>query len=195
MNFRRGKQMIVMDTGLQHLSGSRMSTAVLTPPVAYRRWVVHPHNSINYILNGVAQVAHATAGGLDAAHFMGHGSPGAIHLGRERLSEHHADLFEMLRGKVGTIAFFSCQVGGEHQGGGWHRGHRTTLGQRIARASGAQVVVAQQIQLYHVRNNEIDWGEWEGPVDVYAGHTISTYQAPNPFRIEPAFNLERIIFG
>lgn len=51
MNFRRGKQMIVLDTGLQHLSGSRMS-------------------------------------------------------------EGHANLFQMLRGNVGTIAFFSCEVGG-----------------------------------------------------------------------------------
>ncbi len=193
MNFRRGKQMIVLDTGLQHLSGSSMSIDRLTPPVAHRRWVVHPRNSVNYILNGVAQAAFPK--GLDAVHFMGHGQPGRIQLGRERLSEHHAPLFEMLRDRVGTISFFSCQVGGEHQGAGWYRGQPTTFGQRIAGAARAKVVVAQQIQYYQVRNGVIDWGRWEGPVDVYDGNTISTYQQYNPFRGARAFDLEEIIFG
>jgi hypothetical protein len=196
MNFRRGKQMIVFDTGLNALSGSQRSFQLKLPP-AHRRWIVHPQNSLNYILNGVAQTAHGT-GGLDAVHFMGHGSPGIIRLGLETLSASHSDLFRMLQGQVGTIVFFSCMVGGQHQGSGWHRGHPLTFGQQIARASGSTVVLAQQIQRYRVTAaGEVDFGDWEGPVDVYQGRTIRTYQAAdNPFqRTARPLDLEAIIFG
>jgi hypothetical protein len=196
MNFARGKQMIVFDTGLNALTGSLQRSVQVTLPLAHRRWIVHPQNSLHYILNGVAQTAHAT-GGLNAVHFMGHGSPGSIRLGLETLSASHSDLFRMLRGQVGTIVFFSCLVGGQHRGSGWHRGHPVTFGQQIARASGATVVLAQQIQYYRVTaTSEVDFGDWEGPVDVYRRGTISTYQADNPFqRTARPIDLEAIIFG
>lgn len=195
MNFARGKQMIVFDTGLNALSGRRMSVP-LTLPRAFRRWILHPHNSIHAILNGVAQQAHAAPGGLDAVHFMGHGSPGLICLGREVLTMAHVDLFRMLQGKVRVIAFFACSIGGQRRGGSWHRGHRPTFGQAIARSTGARTVVGQDIQWYDVGpNGEVDFGAWDGPVDVYDVGVVQTFQDDNPVHGPiRRFDLEEVIF-
>lgn len=195
MNFRRGFQMIVHDPGLNNRHTNPPTP--LTPPVAYRRWTVHAQNSPRYILERVTDVAESTQGGLDALHFMGHGSPGGIRIGASRFTAANANLFASLRGKVGVIVFFSCQVGGEHQGAGWHRGHPTYYGQRIAAATGARVVVAQENQTYSWgRSRVIDFGDWEGPVDVFeSSGDRSTYQAHNPFRQERRLDLEELIFG
>jgi hypothetical protein len=197
MNFRRGKQMIVYDTGLSELGGYRAQSRPLSLPVAYRRWVLHPHNSSAYILRRVAMVASEADGGLDAVHFMGHGGPGRISLGRDGLSRDNVDSFSELAGNVRFIVFFSCQVGGEHQGGGWHRGQPTTFGRLIVQATGASVVVAQQNQGYDVgANGQVEFGAWDGPIDVYEpGGRLSTHQAHDPFHPTRRFNLEETIFG
>ena len=113
MNFSRGHQMIVHDPGL----GVRADpTRQLVPPVAYRRWTVHPHNTVNHILSRVGNVGGHCPGGLDAVHFMAHGSPGSMRIGRERMNNSNIDSFAMLEGNVRFIVFFSCSVGGERQG-------------------------------------------------------------------------------
>jgi hypothetical protein len=97
-----------------------------------------------------------------------------------------------------VIVFFSCQVGGEHQGaGGWIRGQPPTFARGIVEATGAKVVVALHNQGYHVRDDGvIDFGAWEGPIDVYEpGGVVSTHQADNPFRGTRQFDLEQVIFG
>lgn len=201
MNFRRGKQLIVYDTGLSEMGGGYQRSQVLTPPVAYRRWVLHPNNTAPYILRRVAMVAAEASGGLDAVHFMGHGRPGHIALGRGGLDNGSLPAFREVRGNVRVIVFFSCQVGGEHHGhgaSGWIHGQPPTFARNIVEATGAKVVVAIQNQSYRVgANGEIDFGAWEGPVDVYEpGGIVSTHQAFNPFhRIIRPFDLEQVIFG
>jgi hypothetical protein len=191
MNFRRGRQMIVHDPALNNPHTNPPTT--LTPPVAFRRWTVHPRNSPEFILERVALVATQT-GGLDALHFMGHGNQGFISVGGGTFSQTNADLFSGLRGKVSAIVFFSCLVGSDSQG--WYRGHPTYFGQRVAAESGARTVVAHQLQTYSWDANRIiDFGPWEGPVDVFEPESgWSTYQNYNPFRAEPQLDLERVIF-
>ena len=198
MNFRRGKQMIVYDTGLSELGGGYQQSQVVTPPVAYRRWVLHPRNTAPWILRRVAMVAAETKGGLDAVHFMGHGRPGYIQLGRGALDDSTLPAFRELRGNARVIVFFSCQVGGEHQGaGGWIRGQPPTFARGIVEATDAKVVVALENQRYRVgANGVIDFGAWDGPVDVYEpGGVISSHQAHDPFRTTRQFDLEQVIFG
>ena len=197
MNFGRGKQMIVYDNGLSELGGGYRESRPLNLPMAHRRWILHPHNSAEYILRRVAMVAAEADGGLDAVHFMGHGSPGRISLGREGLNEDNVHAFSELQGNVRFIVFFSCQVGGQHRGAGWGVGQPTTYGSRIVQETGANVVVAQQNQSYRVGPGDVvDFGDWEGPIDVYEpGGRLSTHQAYNPFRATPRFDLERTIFG
>ena len=201
MNFRRGRQMIVHDPGLMASARPNATPPLpavqLTPPVAWRRWTVHPQNSVGFILGRVNEVIDGAGGAIDALHFMGHGSPGGMALGRGRLDADDVPQFEPLRDKVRVIVFFSCQVGGEHQSGGWSRTQPTTIGRRISDATGATVVVAQQNQTYSYnrRVRLINFGPWEGPVDVYAPGTAATYNAHNPFRREPQIDLERLIFG
>jgi hypothetical protein len=167
---------------------------ILTPPAAFRRWTVHPQNSPAFIIQRVAQAA-AQAGGLDALHFMGHGNRGFIAMGGGTFDSTNADLFAQMRGQVGVITFFSCLVGGDTRG--WYYRHPTYFGQRVAAESGARVVVAHQTQIYTWdRSRVIDFGPWEGPVDVFepAGGW-STYQNANPYRTERRLELESLIFG
>lgn len=184
--------MIVHDPGLNNPHTTPPTQ--LTPPVAFRRWTVHPRNSPRYIIDQVDRVATAS-GGLDALHFMGHGNQGFIRVGGGTFTRRNVDLFARIQGKVRVIVFFSCLVGGDTRG--WYPRHPRYFGQQVARQAAARVVVAQEVQTYSWdRNNVIDFGPWEGPVDVYEPEQgWSTYQNYNPFRTERPLNLDQIIFG
>lgn len=190
MDFRRGRQMIVHDPNLNNRNTT--PPTMLTPPVAFRRWTVHPQNSPGFIIQGVARQIR---GGIDALHFMGHGNRGFIAVGRGTFSSSNADLFAQLRGHVRVIVFFSCLVAGDNRG--WYRGHPVSFGQHIAANSGARVVMARETQMYSWNStNIIEFGQWEGPVDVYEpSGGWSEYQAHNPFRTERPLRLEQLIFG
>lgn len=192
MNFRRGRQMIVHDPALNNPYTN--PPTMLIPPPAFRRWTVHPRNSPSFIIGRVAQVAKKV-GGLDALHFMGHGNRGFINVGQGSFQDSNADLFAQLSGNVGVIVFFSCLVGGDSRG--WYPQHPQYFGQRVAAESGARVVVAHRTQIYSWDSNRvIEFGPWEGPVDVFEpGHGWSTYQNDNPIRTEHPIDLERLIFG
>ncbi|MEM1141384.1 MAG: hypothetical protein AAGI88_02260 [Pseudomonadota bacterium] len=195
MNFRRGHQVIVHDPGLN--DPFTTPPTALTPPVAYRRWTVHPQNSATFIMQRITQyIDSAPNSRIDALHFMGHGNLGRIRIGRERFSSQNVNLFRALRGKVRYVVFFSCRVGGDTRG--WvPRNHFRTFGARVSEATGANVVVAQQDQEYtYNAQNIIEFGTWEGPVDVYnPSGGWSAYQAYNPFRRETPLRLENLIFG
>lgn len=200
MNFRRGRQMIVHDPRLNWPGNPNATPPVpatpLTPPVAWRRWTVHPMNSIEYILTRVGEVAGQVTDGIDALHFMAHGNRGLVALGRENLDEGNVRHFEQVAGKARFIVFFSCLVGSEHVGSAWMRGTET-IGRTIAAITGATVITAQHNQEYHrTPANVIDFGPWEGPVDVYRPGALVTYQADDsPFRAGIRLDLEALVFG
>jgi hypothetical protein len=61
--------------------------------------------------------------------------------------------------------------------------------------TGAHVVVARQNQVYSWPGGTIDFGDWDGPVDIFhPDDTVDVYQEPNPFRAVPKLDLETLIF-
>jgi hypothetical protein len=133
---------------------------------------------------------------LDALHFMAHGNRSVVRIGAGSFSAANAHIFSALAGnRVRVIVFASCLVGSDTQG--WYRNHPVYYGQKIADITGAKVVVARENQVYqwHPSTNVIDFGDWEGPIDVYSPGMTESYQEYNPFRTERRFDLERVIFG
>jgi len=138
---------------------------------------------------------------FDAVHFMAHGNRAFIQIGGGLLDELSVPLFRSFRdsagrGRVRYIVMFGCLVGSDN-GGGSPYGHCPYFGQQLAAASGASVVMARELQTYSWSpSGVIDFGDFEGTVDVYSpGNIAYEYQSYNPFRTVPPLNLEALIFG
>lgn len=195
-NYRRGYQMIVHDPRLDNPHTTPHT--LLTPPAAYNVWTVNrTSHTPAHIFGWASRVAAGVpdAGRLDALHVMAHGNRAYVEIGAGSVDGGNAEtLFSPLGGKVRWVIFWSCLIGSDSRG--WYRGHPTYFGQTIARVTGARVVVAHQNQTYNWNSaNVIEFGGWEGPVDIFEPDGgWSTLQDPNPFRAIPALELEPMVF-
>lgn len=215
MNFRRGHQMVIHDPNLNNpFLGSYPAGATLRPPTgpdlpniavrppdAYNVWTVRSSDSPSHIAGWAARVAREapTGNGLDALHFMAHGSRAHIGIGASGFDGRNASEFARLRRGEGSwtrfIVFLSCLVGSDERG--WYRGHPRYFGQQVAQHAQTRVVMAHENQAYGWdASGALDFGTWEGPVDVFEPNgNWATYQDYNPFRPTPRLDLEALIFG
>ncbi|HET9955997.1 MAG TPA: DUF4347 domain-containing protein [Polyangiaceae bacterium] len=191
-NFRRGRQMIVHDNRLNNPFTSPPTS--LRPPAAENVWTVMGAEPAEHILGWTAQVAKGNSGSgkLNALHFMAHGFPGGIQLGRDNLSWSNVQLFQKLRGCIsGAIVFFSCQVGAEQAN--HSPSYQLTFGNAVAVNAGTTVVACQLNQWYSFGSSTIDFGDFEGVVYVYnargEGAQLQNYSSRSKV------NLERLVFG
>lgn len=195
MDYMRGFQMVIHDPRLNNPNTTPPTP--LRPPGARQTWTVDPaRHSASHIVSWAATCAAGAPGGrMDALHFMAHGNRSYVQIGTDGFTAANASIFGVLAGKVGVIVFACCLVGSDTRG--WYWNHPRYYGQVIAELTRAQVVVARENQVYswNTTSNVIDFGDWEGPIDVYGGSIVSSYQEYNPFRAEPRLNLERLIFG
>ena len=196
-NYRRGHQMVIFDPRITDLNGP--VPVVARPPGAYNTWTLNMNaDGAMSIFNWARIVATGVPGGrgLDAVHVIGHGNASIVQLGRDYVDGRNAaQVFGQIKGKTRWIVFWSCLVGSD-QTGTW-RGAPQTFGDKVARAANANVVVAREVQVAHLRppHNTVDFGEFEGPVDVYTPRGERwTYQDHNPHRATPRVPLEPMIF-
>lgn len=196
-DFRRGRQMLVHDPRVND-HRTNPPTA-LRPPRAFNTWTVGLSEPISHVIGWPAQLA-ARIGGLDAVHFLAHGSPGYMQIGAGSFDASTVHFFRQFRDaatgqpRVPFIVMFSCSAGGDTSG--WYPHHPAYFGQRIAQESGARVVVARTIQHFTFDTaNVIQLGPLEGEIDVYGAEGWDEYQGYNPFHPSPALDLERLIFG
>ncbi len=196
-NFMRGHQMIVHDPRVDNPDTTPHT--LLRPPNAMNVWTVRLSDSVSHVVGWPAQLA-SRSGGLDAVHFMAHGYPGGMQIGAGYLDQSAVPFFAQFRDprtnepRVRFIVMFSCTVGADTQG--WYIHHPRYFGEQVAAASGARVVVARRNQEYNWNSsNVIDFGSFEGEVDVYGAGGSEEYQSYNPFRAVPMLNLETLIFG
>lgn len=165
--FTRGRQMIIHDSRLNNPYTSPPTP--LRPPHAENVWTLRGGESATHICEWAATVAKGKTGTdkLDALHFMGHGYPGGIQMGRENLSWGNVDVFRKLNGRIrGAIVFFSCQVGAEQS---YHSSsYQLTFGNAVAVYAGAKVLACQVNQIYSWRGTDMDFGDFEGVVYVYS---------------------------
>ena len=166
----------------------------LRPPGGLNTWTVDLSHSVPHILGWCAR-AMGSGDKWDALHLMAHGAPGAMQIGSGWINNSALPLFEAMAGRVRFIVFFSCTVGGDNKG--WYWGHPAYFGQSVAQRSKARVVVCRQNQIYSWgASNTIDFGNFEGEVDIFAPDDSSeSFQSPNPFRTLPLLDLEKLIFG
>lgn len=195
-NYRRGFQMVIHDPRLNN-PHTTPPTPLVAPP-AFNVWTVsQTGHSAAHIFGWAAQVAAGVPGGrgLDAVHIMAHGNQSFVQLGTDNVNAANAArLFGLLAGKTRWLVFWSCLVGSDERG--WYRGHPRYFGQAVAQAARCNVVMAQQNQTYSWNSaNVIDFGDWEGPIDVFQPNgDWSTYQDYNPFRATARLVLEPLIF-
>lgn len=192
MDYARGFQMVIHDPRLDNPRTTPPTP--LVPPAAQQTWTVNiTMHSPEHIFGWAGVVARTKK--LDALHIMAHGNRSYVQIGTSGLTANNARVFEGLKGNVRVIAFFSCLVGSDTQGWYWH--HPVYYGEKIADITGAKVVVARQNQGYNwaPSTNMIDFGDWEGPVDIYSPGSVESFQEYNPFRTQPKFDLEKLIFG
>jgi hypothetical protein len=197
MNFMRGRQMVVHDPRLNKPGNPNANPPVaptpLTPPGAVQTWTVSLTHPVEHIMSWVGKVCDE--GRLDALHFMAHGNKAYMQLGAGSLSWANIKLFEKVKGKVGHIVFWSCLVGSDEA---TYYGHGPIFAAKVAEVTGAKVVACRQNQMYSWNSsNVIDFGGWEGEVFVFEdkGQTSRSFNKPNPFRVEPTLDLEKLIFG
>ena len=189
--FLRGRQMIVHDRRLNNPFTTPPSP--LMPPMAFNVWSVGGNDSADGILDWVAQVAAGNSGvaWLDALHFMAHGFPGGIQLGRDNLNWNNVKLFEKLDSLVGCIVLFSCQVGAEQS---YHpSSYELTFGNAIATYAQCRVVACKANQLYSWNAGVIDFGGFEGVVYVYepGGHGAKVMN----YSPDSDLSLETLVFS
>jgi hypothetical protein len=194
MNYARGMQMVIHDPRLNNPFTTPPTP--LRPPAARQTWTVDPaRHSAAHIVGWAGVCAQGAPGGrLDAVHFMAHGNRSYVQIGSDGFTAANASIFSALTDRVGVIVFACCLVGSDTQGWYWH--HPRYYGQVIADLTHARVVVARENQVYSWNpSNTIDFGDWEGPVDVYGNNVVDSYQEYNPFRTTTRLDLERLIFG
>lgn len=193
-NYRRGHQMAILDPRLNNPHTA--PPTLLDPPLAYNRWRVDAaHHSPQHILAWAARVAEGVpgTGRLDALHLMAHGNRALMQIGSGMLDASNLHLFAPLQGKTGWIVFWSCLIGSDTAG--WYRGHPEYFGQQVARTVGCRVVVAHEPQTYSWLGGMVDFGDWEGPVDIFEPDGAwATHQDYNPFRAPSRLDLEAMIF-
>jgi hypothetical protein len=194
-DYHRGHQMVILDPRLNNALTT--PPTLMDPPFAYNRWRVDPIiHSPQHILAWAGRVARGAPGGrgLDALHLMAHGNRALLQMGSGFLTADNVDLFEPLQGRTRWIVFWSCLIGSDSRG--WYRGHPEYFGQQVASTVGCQVVVAHQPQLYQCFGTRLEFGEWEGPVDIFQPDGgWATQQDHNPFRGTRRLDLEAMIFG
>ncbi len=141
-------------------------------------------------------------GELDALHIMAHGLQGSIELGSDWL---HKPTMSALSKIVGTFRFVvihSCLVGNPPAGSPAFMSFTTFGGSLFARKAAeltkSTIVVARQVQYYSMKKHadvnraELDFGKWDGPIDVYtSGVPVTTYNG----MLDDDFDLEKLIFG
>lgn len=139
---------------------------------------------------------------LDALHIMAHGNVGAVQLGVDWLHRPTMSALSKVAGMFRYVVFHSCLVGKPPPNSPAFMSSSTFSGSQFARKTAALtksfVVLARQVQIFHPRKLadptkvELNFGAWEGPVDVYQdGATVQTY---NDLLDDP-LDLETLIFG
>lgn len=190
--------MVVLDLRLALRADPKKNSAqpiiiATRPPQAKQAWTVSVSDTADHITGWTAKVA-ADWGKMDALYFMAHGNRGYIQIGADGFSLKNIHLFERYAGKVKTIVFMSCLVGGNV----YYPSVCSTevsFAQQVAQKSGARVVACRQVQTASIsrQTGEIDFKEFEGDVYVIEpdGCRYKTYNAQNGRKL----NLEKLILG
>jgi hypothetical protein len=188
-NFLRGRQMIIHDPRLNNPNTTPPTP--LSPPPAMNVWTVQTTDSAEHILGWAGEVAKGKSGTeqLDALHFMAHGMPGGLQIGRDNLGWGNIKLFEKLAGRIkGAIVFFGCEVGGEQASRGLSYG--LTFGNAVAALAQCKVITCKMVQTYSwvPGQNVIDFGKFEGIVYVYTpggGAKMLNWDGKSDVNLEP----------
>lgn len=192
----RGRQMVIHDARLNNPGNPNATPPVpptaLLPPGAIQTWTVTRSHTAAHILGWAGEVA--TAENLDALHLMAHGNRNYMQIGADNIHWHNLENFRPLNGKVRFIIFWSCLVGGATS---YTWRHPPNFGARIAEITNARVVMATENQQYTWNAaNVIDFGNWEGEVNVFRPNgDADVYQSYNPFRTQPQLMVESLVFG
>lgn len=191
-NFMRGRQMVIHDPRLNNPLTTPPSA--LRPPAAYNVWTVSQADTAEGILGWAATVAGGSTGKglLDALHFMAHGNIGYVQIGSNGFSWNNVAAFKTLAGKIRhSIVFFSCLVGGDQAHNSSN--YNLTFGNAVAAYAQCKVVVCQATQFYSWSGQTINFGAFEGVVNVYtkggAGRKVYNYSSKS------TVNLENVVFG
>lgn len=217
MNYNRGRQFIIHDLRLQAVQ----DPAIQGPENPVEPWTIHPLTiapacwrsypsddwvTIGTILSFVASACdneHLPAGSrFDALHIMAHGLPGDVQIGREGLKKENLHLLVKIANRFRFVVFHACLVGkmstrdviaapASAFGG-------SQFARKVAQHTKAKVVAAREVQYYQTKTREgmgvatLDYGAWEGPVDLYEEHVpVRTFNNP----LDAPFDLEALIFG
>ena len=172
-NFMRGRQMIIHDPRLRDEGDSTkgIPPSILIPPPAMNVWTVSVSDGADHIIEWAREVAKGKSGTekLDALHFMAHGRPGGMQVGKDgsRLVQHRRLGRSSAATSRGAIVFFSCQVVREQSVHPLSYG--LTFGNAVATYAGCKVIDCKMNQVYswHRGNKRFDFGEFEGPVYLY----------------------------
>lgn len=191
-SFLRGRQMIIHDPRLNN----PYTNTQLRPPAAYNVWTVSVGDPVAGILSWAAEVAKGASaeGVLDALHFMAHGNIGYVQIGRDGFSWNNVEMFKTLAGRIrSAIVFFSCLVGGEQS---YNLPNYTlTFGNAVAAFAQCKVVTCETNQIYSwsTTSNAIDFGDFEGVVNVYqkGGSGRRVYNSMGRSGVD----LEKIVFS
>ena len=193
MDFMRGRQMIIHDPRLNNPHTT--PPTALRPPAAMQVWTVDRADPADHIIGWAAECAKGASGGdrLDALHFMAHGAPGGIDVGKDRFGWGNVDLFKKLDARIkGAIVFFACQVGAEQANRGL--GYDLTYGNAVAAYARCKVLTCKVNQIYSWVNgvNVIDFGDFEDVVYLHvpgSGTRMLNYDGTTKV------DLETIIFS
>lgn len=216
MDFGRGRQVVIHDPRLKTVLSNVVGPAseelwmlglkAIAPSAWWNLEVDPKKDKVSDIFGTVAVRANIArlmgAKELDALHIMAHGLEGAVELGTDWLHKPTMAALGKVAGMFRFVVIHSCLVGKPPQGSPAFMTFSTFGGSQFARKAAAltqaSIVVARQIQKYTVRRNadmkraELDFGNWEGPVDVYkTDMPVATYNGI----LDDAFDLEKLIFG
>jgi hypothetical protein len=197
-NFMRGRQMIIHDPRLNNPHTTPPTP--LTPPDAMNKWTVTLGDTADHIIGWAAEVAKGKSGAekLDALHFMAHGHPGGVTIGKDGFGWNNVDLFKKLNDPTqgvlvkGAIVIFSCTVGAEVANRGLS--YPLTFGNAVAANANCKVVTCKVNQIYSWdSSNVIDFGDFEDVIYVHAAGGGSTQMLNYNDKSKP--DLAKIIFG
>lgn len=190
------------------------------PPACWRTITVDPgKETVATIFSKVASACDAAklpAGSqFDALHIMAHGLEGYIELGKDTLRRETLQVTVKIANRFRYVVFHSCLVGKmDYQvavGAPSTAFGGSQFARKVAQHTKAKVILARQLQYFGTKLlvipaafvstplaalgpdvRVLDFGDWEGPVDLYEEHVpVRTFNknAGDPF------NLQKLIFG
>ena len=215
MDYARGKQIVLFDPRLRPphefddpTRHSAWNGLMMVPPKCWFAYTVVPSkdkaSDLFAMVAGMVSVSGILGGGkFDALHIMAHGAPGYVQLGRPGLKDANAGMLAKIENMFRYVVFHGCLVGKPPPFSDAFMIQNTISGsgfaRKVAAYTGARVVAAREEQHYFIQKHPddpwmgfVDFGDWEGPVDIYEkNQPVQSYQV-NP--IDPKFDLEKTIF-